>query len=959
MPWKEASEGTYAADRPRTGRFWFVLAALVLIAVLAAWFVLVFSRNERREEEIRWTELLKLRASTKAELLEGKIADKLTNARLAGTVAFGVAPARVASPEPEFGVRQEGALRIIATEAGFSSIDLFDSRGLLLASSSGEGAPASHRELAARVLATGEPLVDIARGEHGDDCRVFLALPASLPDVSAAVIVSEVPWSSLRSAISNTDDESTESSEIVLVRRRGSEVLYLSPLRGRKAGCAEYSLPLATPNLAASDLLERGRIAGRYVDYRGHPVLAAGQLLRGVDWGLLAKIDQDEAFAAVDSRLLWEARAGALTLISLLIAAAAILESLRRAQALHAARERESFIAALDEANDAVFFLDADQRIVATNRRAEQMYGRSREQLLDMSAAELRGPGREQLAESGLSTLRRVGEALLEAEHQAADGTRFPVEISAKKLRDSKSVAYVAIVRDLRERKRAEAELVKLSRAVVQSPVSVVITDTAGAIEYVNPKFETLTGYSMAEMRGQNPRILQSGLTPAETYREMWANLAAGREWRGELCNRKKDGSLYWESASISPIVDVAGRTTHYLAVKEDITARRDLEIQLQRSQRLEAIGRLAGGIAHDFNNLLTVIDGFTELVLSDLPADAVHRGDLLEVRAASSRAARLTRQLLAFGSRRPEARRAVPLAELLPSLIRMLERLLGEDVALDLHVEPDLPPVLADPGGLEQIVVNLAVNARDAMPAGGRIAIEAGRAALDGDEALRLGLEGAGEHVRLTVSDTGPGIAAEIRDRIFEPFFTTKEVGKGTGLGLSVVFGLVRQFHGSIELESPAGGGARFVLHFPPTFEVGLPPAAAAADPDTGGRETILWVEDDPAVRDLTRRMLSSAGYRVLVAAGPEAALSLPGFDLAAVRLLVSDVRMPGMSGPELARRLRERHPGLPVLFVSGDSGAAALDALALHAEVLAKPFEIHTLLARVREAIDSTLRS
>jgi PAS domain S-box-containing protein len=837
-----------AADRAvLRGWLWAVAAAALLLAVVALWFVVVYSRDERQEEQDRWIELLSLQARTQASLLETLIADKLVHTRLAAAVAAGAEPASGVVPANSSDRQLESVLRLVATEAGFTRLDLLDALGRRLTGSDGPEAPVVDRALLERVGASGSPVVDLLPGGESGDCNVVLAVPASRPGAGASVIVAQARWSSLRSTLAIHADRPHGSAEVVLFRRRGDRIEFLSPLRLRPADCARFSLPLSTPDLAASDVVARGHAAGRYADYEGHAVLAAGLLLKSVDWGLVAKIDRDEAMAAVDSRLRWQARTGGATLISLLLATAGLAESRRRA-----ARDRES-----------------------------------------------------------------------------------------------------------RARRQAEAELLKLSRAVVQSPVSVVITDTSGAIEYVNPKFETLTGYSMAEVRGKNPRILQSGVTPAATYREMWANLAAGREWRGELCNRKKDGSLYWESASISPIVDAAGRTTHYLAVKEDITARRDLELQLQRSQRLEAIGRLAGGIAHDFNNLLTVIDGFTELVLADLPADAAHRGDLLEVRAASGRAARLTRQLLAFGRRRPEARQPVVLAELLPSLMRMLERLLGEDVALDFRVAPDLPPVLADPGGLEQIVVNLAVNARDAMPAGGRIAIEAGRASLDGEEALRLGLEGAGEHVRLTVSDTGPGVPPEIRDRIFEPFFTTKEVGKGTGLGLSVVFGLVGQFHGSIELESPESGGARFVLHFPPTRETGVTPADAAATPDPRGRETILWVEDDPAVRELTRRMLTSAGYRVLVAAGPEAALALPAFDLAAASLLITDVRMPGMSGPELARRLRERHPGLPVLFVSGDSGAAALDAQIPHEDVLPKPFDLHTLLARVRQALDSGHRA
>jgi PAS domain S-box-containing protein len=506
------------------------------------------------------------------------------------------------------------------------------------------------------------------------------------------------------------------------------------------------------------------------------------------------------------------------------------------------------------------------------------------------------------------------------------------------------------------------SETKKLWRAVEQSPVSIVITDAQGAIEYVNPRFTQVTGYGHEEALGKTPRILKSGRTPESVYSDLWATISSGREWRGEMCNRRKDGTLFWEAASISPVLDAEGRTTHYVAVKEDISARvhadeerRSLEDQLRQSQKMEAIGRLAGGVAHDFNNLLAVITGYSEMMarrLAEASPERRHAGEILK---AATRAAGLTRQLLAFSRKQILEPKVLDLNAVVIDVEKMLQRIIGEDVRLRTSLASDVWPLLADPGQLEQVLLNLAVNARDAMPEGGSLTIETANATLLPSQSERLVGLRAGDYVRLAVSDTGCGIAPEIRDRIFEPFFTTKEQGKGTGLGLATVYGVVQQSGGHISVDSEVGKGTRFTILLPRAAST---PATAPEASSLGaerGDETILLVEDEEMLRAATEEALSDAGYRVLSAPGTAEALRLAAGHPGPIHLLLTDVVMPGAPGPELARLLAAERPETRVLFVTGypEPGGLKASHLEAGAALLQKPYGIAALLAAVRRQL------
>jgi PAS domain S-box-containing protein len=511
-------------------------------------------------------------------------------------------------------------------------------------------------------------------------------------------------------------------------------------------------------------------------------------------------------------------------------------------------------------------------------------------------------------------------------------------------------------VRDITERTQAAETHAVLSRAVEQSAEAVVITDAQGAIVYVNPAFERVSGLSREDALGQNPRILKSGEQDDDFYRQMWKTLLGGAAWTGQFVNRRQDGTLFEEEATISPVRDATGQVVNYVAVKRDITNEKRLEQQLFQSQKMEAIGRLAGGVAHDFNNLLGVITGYGELVLGRLPDDDPLEKKIKQILIAAERAAGLTRQLLAFSRQQVLQPRILDLNAVVSQMEQMLQRLIGEDVDLSTRLEPHLGSVKADPGQMEQVLMNLAVNARDAMPEGGQITVETQNVSIDADSVGTHSSTPMGRYVMLAVTDTGSGMAATTQARIFEPFFTTKEVGKGTGLGLSTVYGIVKQSDGYIWVYSEIGVGTTFKIYLPRTDEEAqaAPPETARSEP--GGAETVLLVEDEPSLRDLLSEVLGDNGYSVLVARSGAEAVEIAAKHAGAIQIMVTDVIMPGMTGPKIAELVAPTRPEMKVLFMSGysDESVTRHGLVGPGRAFLSKPFGPDVLLRRVRESLD-----
>jgi PAS domain S-box-containing protein len=606
----------------------------------------------------------------------------------------------------------------------------------------------------------------------------------------------------------------------------------------------------------------------------------------------------------------------------------------------------------LDQASDAIFITDGDRNYTEVNDAACTLLGYSRDELLRMSVPDITVP-EDNPGQLLRFSRMRTGETMLsERILRRKDGSLVLAELNSRQLPDGR---FQAIARDIMLRKRLEKEQLRLATAVEQADEAIVITDPSATILYVNPAFERVSGYPRSELVGANSRILQSGQHDVEFYQVMWSTLLAGETWHGTLVNLSKQGSLFEEDATITPIRDSDGTVVSYVGVKRDVTHERKLEEQLRQAQKMEAIGQLAGGIAHDFNNLITAIRGYSELVRDSLPPDAGQREDIDQVLLAADRAADLTRQLLAFSRRQVLQPRILSPSETVGGIAPMLRRLLGEHIELVTRADPDLGRIRVDPSQLEQIIVNLAVNARDAMPGGGQLLIETANADVGGESGTVRAGTSLRRCVLLRVADTGTGMGEAIRARAFEPFFTTKDQGSGTGMGLAMVYGIVRQSGGEIYLLSEIGRGTTVEIYLPRVDEpavVDSPSQLAVGVPR--GSETVLLAEDEESVRTLARRALEGLGYTVIVAVDGIEAAALAERHGRPIDLLVTDVVMPHMGGPQLAGRLRATRPNLTVLYVSGFMGSAAADLTAPGTSVLTKPFTREQLGRAVRRAIE-----
>jgi two-component system, cell cycle sensor histidine kinase and response regulator CckA len=509
------------------------------------------------------------------------------------------------------------------------------------------------------------------------------------------------------------------------------------------------------------------------------------------------------------------------------------------------------------------------------------------------------------------------------------------------------------------EQHAAEESLRKLSRAVEHSADTVVITDRNGVIEYVNPAFEAISGYSSAEACGKTPRILKSGEQATETYEEMWKTILAGTVYRGIFVNRRKNGELYYVEQSICPVRDAEGHVTHFIANGRDLTERLRLEAQLLQAQKMDAIGRLAGGVAHDFNNLLTIITSYSELALDSIPKHSALESKIQEILLAARRAAELTRQLLAFSRKQPQALRVVNLNQVVTGIAKTLPRLIGEDIEFSFTPGPGVGSVRIDPLQIEQVLMNLAANARDAMPQGGHLRIETFSLHLDEDYIHgKPAVIPMGNYGVITVSDTGMGIPREDLPHIFEPFYTTKPSGKGTGLGLATVYGIVKQNQGFVWVYSERDRGTVFKIYLP-----SIHARTHAADMESaenkvasGGSETILLVEDEEAVRRPTSEFLRRQGYHVLEAKDGVEALAVGRTYETVIHLLVTDVVMPNLSGGELAEQILHERPEIKLLFVSGYAGKTVLDhkVVDLETNFLQKPYTLRQLSRKIRAALE-----
>jgi len=513
------------------------------------------------------------------------------------------------------------------------------------------------------------------------------------------------------------------------------------------------------------------------------------------------------------------------------------------------------------------------------------------------------------------------------------------------------------MILDTTDRKQAAEERIRLATAVEQAAESVIISDRKGTIHYVNPAFERLSGFSSEDIVGKNFRILKSESHDETFYREMWQTISSGTAWSGRISNRMKDGSLRQFETTISPLRDKNGAIVNFVSVNRDVTQEVALESQLFQAQKMEAVGTLAGGIAHDFNNLLQVIQGYTEVLQSEVGGSKSGLEALQKIHRSAKRGAELTRQLLTFSRKVQSERRPLDLNREVEQVKTLLERTIPKMIEIELFLSESPAVVSADPIQVEQAIMNLAVNAKDAMPEGGKIIIETERVKLDEQFCkTHLGAR-PGEYVLLSISDTGHGMDREILEHVFEPFYTTKGVGKGTGLGLAMVYGIVKNHEGYILCYSEISTGTTFKIYLPAMEQSGQRQKADdMEDLFENGDETILLVDDEEYIRELGVELLTDAGYNVLTATDGEEGLGLYRREQKKIDLIILDLVIPGMGGKKCYEEILKINPKAKILIVSGYSangpGKVALEAGAKG--FVGKPFDVSHLLEKIREILD-----
>ena len=517
--------------------------------------------------------------------------------------------------------------------------------------------------------------------------------------------------------------------------------------------------------------------------------------------------------------------------------------------------------------------------------------------------------------------------------------------------------------KELQKQKNAiEEEHKRLAMVIEQSTEAVMIADMNGNLLYVNPAFEKNTGYSAKEVIGKNPRFLKSGEHSDEFYEEFWDTILSGKTWYGTFHNRKKDGSIFYESAIVLPITNEKGEIEFIAGLKRDVTQERVLKEQLTQSQKMEAMGTLTGGIAHDFNNILTVINGYADLLIRKSKEDSPNYRIYKEIRNAGERSVNLIRQLLIFSRKQAYSLEIININTLILNIKKMLSRLISEDISIELNLSSDIFLIKADPGQIEQILINLVVNARDAIRENGKankkIIISTKNMNIDNDFVSINGGKIEGKFIKISVSDNGIGMDKETIKKIFDPFFTTKERGKGTGLGLSTVYGIIKQNNGFIFVQSEKGKGSTFNIYWPVVEEENKESIEKEEVKEIkGGNETILLVEDSKDVLDFAKMGLSDYGYKVIGMINPIKVIPFLKKEKPDIKLVISDVIMPKMSGKDLINKIKKLYPKIKIIFTSGytDDETLNIEIKDKKVNFINKPYTIGELALFVRKVLDN----
>jgi len=893
----------------------------------------------------------------------------------------------------------------VASAYGYVGIVVSDATGRPLARAAADGHPGARlleeaADLAVDVAKSRKPRFELGSGLLLVTVPVFSDGAPTGPDDDGRTLLGVVtlgmrPEAGLYALLAD-DAEPTHTGETLLVDVSGETPTYLSPTRQPPSD----DPALKTRTLMALRALDRAAVEGHEAvgeidDYRGVPVLAAVRRVVPAGWTLALKVDRDEVLADFRRSERLAGAAAAFLLLALAGFLIALHREQQRARLLQEQMRQARAMSNLQGYADTIvgsvpaglLLLSEDLRVLSANRafldsfrlREADVLGRDLQQLV---RAERLVRGAREVLETGVAQKDGLHDLYVYARR---DTKPVRITMTAIHMADEGSPRLLLIIEDLTEEERLQAarqESEQRYRDLIQGLDAIVWEADAGTLtfSFVSRRAETVLGYPVARWV-REPDFWVKRIHPEDREAVMRIHrdaLAGRRDHEFEYRAIAADGREVWMRDIVHVVRDAEGKPVTLRGLSVDLTelkrserALHDSEEQLRQAQKMDAVGKLAGGIAHDFNNLLMIIRGDSDLMLRRLAAGHPLRQNAEGIREAADQAATLTRQLLAFSRKQVVAPRLLDLNGLVASIHAMLQRLLGETINLVTVTAPDLGAVTADPGQMEQMILNLCVNSRDAMPDGGRLTIRTANVEVDEATAARWTDARPGPYVMLEVSDTGVGMDEQTRSHLFEPFFTTKEQGKGTGLGLSTVYGTVRQSGGHIQVESEPGRGTTFCVYLPrvaapapvapePRRKVESPAARAAVAPASafgGGRgETILLVEDAQRVRAVVREILEMSGYRVIEARHGNEAIELSNRHEGAIQLLVTDVVMPQMSGRELAQRLATLRPELKVLYMSGytDDAIVRHGVLASGIAFLSKPFTPDALAAKVRELLD-----
>ena len=610
---------------------------------------------------------------------------------------------------------------------------------------------------------------------------------------------------------------------------------------------------------------------------------------------------------------------------------------------------------AVDASGEVVFITDTDGLFTYVNQRFVAVYGYAADEVVGRATPRILKSHRQpsEFYRTFWETLTR-GEMMRSTHiNRTKSGRLVTIEATTSAIVESGAiVGYLSIQRDVTAQREAERAAELAHVAIEHAPDAVCWFEPTGRILYVNQMTMRLTGFTKEEL-GQRAvfDLFAEGSRP--WFETQWQEMVrvGELELKAELIRRDRSRL----SAEVRVTRVLFGQESYGCALIRDVTERDRLEAELLQAQKMEALGRLAGGIAHDFNNLLTAVSGYADLALARI-TDRSIAADVREIQSAATRASGLTRQLLAFSRRQPSQPEVVDLNAAVERSLRMLGRLVGEHVFVRLSAADSVWPVRIDPGQLDQVLMNLAVNARDAMPKGGTLTFRTGNVQLSADDPIPASRGHIGPHAYVSVTDTGTGIPSELRSRILEPFFTTKPAGKGTGLGLSTVIGIVEQGGGFLTVDSEVGQGTTVTAYLPRVDESASPVDSSPESATLGTEDdTVLLVEDDLSVRNVAARFLAQRGYRVLVAQDVTDALRIGRTHPRRIDLLLTDIVMPTLNGPDLAQRIVEWRPSMRVLYVSGYTEALGVRTGEERIKVVRKPFTAESLASAVRQALDA----